>query len=222
MTPILFNTDMTKAILDGKKTQTRRAISKFYDDNKKPCSMPDKDCQFMAKAKYKAGDILWVREPVEIIGFSHTRVSDSNEFTVRYKADGVCKSFPITEDIAGKSWLKMNAGIPNGCLKVMARTFIEITEVKIEELQDISCNDCTKEGILIHETGEDYYYTSIGAPDWKNGSNVFGDYSKNKHNLSLEHLAFVNLWNKTAKAGYKWEDKPYVFVYGFKKIDGDK
>ncbi len=208
MTPILFNADMTKAILDDKKTQTRRAISKFYDNDKKPCSMPDKDCSFMAKAKYKAGDILWIREPVEIVGFSHTRVSDSNEFTVRYKADGVCKSFPITEDIAGKSWLKMNTGIPNGCLKVMARTFIEITEVWIEELQDISYDDCLMEGFLSKQLHPETIFPTV-LKDVKiiDSSSIMKDW-------------FVNLWNKTAKDGYKWEDKPYVFVYGFKKIDG--
>lgn len=208
MTPILFNTDMTKAILDGKKTQTRRAISKFFDNDKKPCSMPDKDCSFMAKAKYKAGDILWIREPVEIVGFSHTRVSDSNEFTVRYKADGVCKSFPITEDIAGKSWLKMNTGIPNGCLKVMARTFIEITEVKIEKLQDITKSDIRAEGVKYPTLEEFCDMLKINKLEKTNYA------STDKAPV----VSWIHLWNKTTKIWYKWEDKPYVFVYRFRKV----
>lgn len=88
MKPILFNAEMTKAILDGRKTQTRRLISSFFDNNKNKCSAPDinyklegaqgfdtlcalwydekKEHSVWAKSKYQIGDILWVREPVKI------------------------------------------------------------------------------------------------------------------------------------------------------------
>ena len=79
----------------------------------------------------------------------------------------------------------------------MARIFLKVTNVRVERLQDITLADMICEGI-----------------------NHLQEYSTGKvvkPSIQIKR-EFVNLWNSTAKDGYKWEDNPYVFVYKFERI----
>jgi len=201
MKTILFNTEMTKAILDGRKVQTRRAIKdKFYyrlDEETKKLPYVEKYINDFIKenAKYQKGDTLWVREPAKIT--YHFNIV--NEITFQYLADGEKEQISIPKRFLDKhnsyahvKWIQNYQGIPNGCIKEMARIFLKVTNVRVERLQNMTFHDIHKEGCPI----------------------PFDDLSTDFKELNW----WINLWNKTAPKGYKWEDNPYVFVYEFERV----
>ncbi len=119
--PILFSTPMVQAILEGRKTQTRRII---------------KSDLLATKDKYKVGQTLWVRETwntlAEFVVKPDYRVMGKDEFV--YKADN---------DRIDK-W-KPSIFMP----KEACRLRLKITEVRVERLQDITWQDIEKEGIVV-------------------------------------------------------------------------
>ena len=200
--PILFNTEMVKAILDGRKTQTRRVVNKEYlgmadiDDNN--IYVPREDGGYvnilnMTWSKYKVGDVLWVREPAKV---KSPPIATCKKLTFKYLADNKITEIYIDDDFDySKKWIQRCQGVPNGCIKEMARIFLKVTNVRVERLQDISVRDIEK------ETGwrrEIYSYSN------KNKA-FFKDYR--------------DFWNSTAKDGYKYLDNPYIFVYTFEVIN---
>lgn len=137
--PILFNTDMVRAILDGRKTVTRRVIpehiiDKYYDyDEWCNCVMPsDIHCVrayekqfFIDYTRYQKGDILYVRE---------TWKPAKNGYF--YKADWE------KESIADITKWRPSIHMP----KEAARIFLKVTDVRVERLQDITEEQAVKEG----------------------------------------------------------------------------
>lgn len=218
MKPITFNTEMTKAILDGRKVQFRRVINKvdiahiaenktvwakFKDGRKCIYEMEDLILDF---SKYQIGDILWVREPSRITHFLQTGSPSEGSYQekiwLEYLADGTKKYIDVPERFyKTPKWIKKCQGIPNGCIKEMARIFLKITDVRVERLQDMTTEDFLDEGI------SDKGFV-VKSPD--NGLNEYYEYLKCK---------WINLWNSTAPKGYKWEDNPYVFVYEFERVE---
>lgn len=156
--PILFNTEMVRAILDGRKSCTRRIIKGFIP----------KDAQFgytaftphgsiscrgvfenegygekFFKLPYQIGDILYVRETVwQKIGYyldvdGETKPSWYNEF--RYVA-----SDEKPENGWNYGWAKRpSIHMP----KEAARIFLRVTNVRVERLQDITVEDALAEGM---------------------------------------------------------------------------
>lgn len=215
--PILFNTEMVKAIFDGRKTQTRRVVGSrfritgflpFNDeekqngyrfsilDEKTNSKYDTASLEFFTAygfSKYKAGDILWVRETFQTCECGFCEVCNVLDGIV-YKADYNSKGehsdlYSCLED---EVYWKPSIHMP----KKYARIFLKVTNVRVERLQDIKYSDIEKEGIkykdfLIRE--------GVGI------------------NTQLQRN-WINLWNSTAKNGYKWEDNPYVFVYEFERI----
>lgn len=208
--PILFNTEMVKAILDGRKTQTRRVINKEYlgmaDIEENNIYVPREDGGYInilntTWSKYKVGDILYVRETWcygSVVGDSdeygneelwleQLQEHEDNEI-IFYKADmeDAIKEGVSFEDVVWKPSIYMP--------KKYARIFLKVTNVRVERLQDITRNDISKEGCPDKiKQCEEYQDEMI---DW-----------------------WINIWNSTAKDGYKWEDNPYVFVYEFEKVE---
>lgn len=137
MKPILFNTEMVRAILDGRKTQTRRVVN-----DKVSLSLitlrhgngltSDSDEAYLKndillRPTYKVGDILYVRETWSIwTNFQGKKI-------VVYKADN---------NAIGIKW-KPSIHMP----KEYARIFLHVTNVKVERLQDISTGDIAREGL---------------------------------------------------------------------------
>lgn len=212
MKPILFNTEMVKAILDGRKTQTRRVVNLKNNDliftgfvmssatkNKKGCCAfgKSKECDLeFIKPKYKVGDTLWVREPAKV-----TEINDYQDcFSFKYLADDKEDELPYLDKWLNDNgmdvpkWVEKCQGVPNGCIKEMARTFLKVTNVRVERLQDIRVRDIEK------ETG------------WKR--EIYSYSNKNR----AFYKDYRDLWNLTAKDGYKWENNPYVFVYEFERV----
>jgi len=212
MKNILMNTEMTKAILEDRKTQTRRAGITNHgryaiDDNLlKSYKLSNQD--ILKCGKYQGGDIIGVREPVKITNFIDAETYA--ELSFKYIADDALGSINsynteeyelvdfFEEKLYGKSWVKVGARVPNGCLKEMTRIFLKITDVRVEKL-----HDCY--------TFEHMEAEGIKSED-ENGI------SKLQEEMQDE---WMELWNKTAPKGYKWEDDPYVFVYEFERVNKD-
>ena len=190
--PILFNTEMVKAILDGRKTQTRRVIplknndliftgfvvSSTAKNREGYCAFgknKEQDLEFI-KPKYKVGDVLYVKETFNLNGDCW---GVAYPLKINYKADSKENGF---------KWISSNI-----MRKEYARIFLKVTNVRVERLQDIILDDIEKEGFG-NLTGF-YNHDVDNALDW-----------------------WEQLWNSTAKDGYKWEDNPYVFVYEFERI----
>lgn len=219
MKPIIFNTKMVKAILNGRKTQTRRVIplknndliftgfvvSSTAKNREGYCAFgknKEQDLEFI-KPKYKVGDILYVREPCKIMTLKGCHTDKSLILVYKYRNDITNIEYKIKlpdrfykKDNVVPDWVSWfgKTIIPSGSIKEMARIFLKVTNVRVERLQDISVRDIEKESGWRREI---YSYSN------KNKA-FFKDYR--------------DFWNSTAKDGYKWEDNPYVFVYEFERI----
>lgn len=199
MKPILFNTEMVRAILDDRKTKTRRLVKEdkrgqwVAVNNARnheygasvPCylhrevSVDDKSRNIMYP-KYDVGDILWVRE---------TWGKDENgEYVYR-------TNYGTTEDDSfPPSMFKWKPSIHMP--RKAARIFLRVTNVSVERLQDINEEDALKEGC---------------RPTILDGATFFSAKGK-----------FHALWDGlNAKRGYGWEANPWVWVYEFERVSDD-
>ncbi|MDU7441418.1 MAG: hypothetical protein E7L05_12825, partial [Clostridium sp.] len=151
MKPILFNTQMVQAILEGRKTTTRRIIkvnnSLEFMGFKEGKALLGKGCCIheTIKAPYMSGDILYVRETW---GISNPLGDfERNNMTAEYiyKA-GYAKGERISitrED-------EKNLGVWKPSIhmsKVAARIFLKVTGVRVERLKRIEAGQCKAEGI---------------------------------------------------------------------------
>lgn len=139
--PILFNTEMVRAILDGRKTCTRRIIKAEKVDNvlSSPArkSNPDiPDAQFikcLVDMKYEPGDILYVRE---------TWGEGYEEGTYIYRADDKLADLQTFKE-ASKIIYHPSIHMP----KEAARIWLRVTDVRVERLQEITIDDIRGEGL---------------------------------------------------------------------------
>jgi len=180
----------------------------FYDKNK------DNTYYCSKKIKYSVGEKLWIREPAIIKKYLSSPLSIKIEYQLKsnpikkYKMD-----LPERFLSNPKKWITNCQSTPNGCIKEMAKTFIIITELKVEKLQDITFKDIIKEG-YDNKDFEEYLKRTkrenIKAKDFVdiNEINAFE--------------WFKNLWNKTSSKEYNWNTNPFVIVYSFKKITNNK
>jgi hypothetical protein len=160
--PILFSTDMVKALLDGRKTQTRRTtgldeinqnpdkwtwieerkhtVNRLWDSTTEPFSpnplktyfsfVNENGTEVKVRLPYgDSGDLLWVRET-----FGYEDFGTGHRLT--YKTDG-------WELGKGQKW-KPSIHMP----KVDARIWLQVKEVNVERLQDISEEDARAEGVI--------------------------------------------------------------------------
>jgi len=162
---------------------------------------------YLPKPKYQKDDIIWVREPAKIVWYQFS-AEDWKDNLIEYQYSDSNKSYEmIIPDRflqSSPKWIT-GGGIPNGCIKEMARIFLKITDVRVERLQDISVEDIIKEGVVVNTQSLEKYCNT----DEEFDLSVRESY----------YLEFEELWNRTSPKGYKWGDNPYVFVYEFEKVD---
>lgn len=192
--PILFNTDMVKAILDGRKTVTRRCVKA---KSKNACgfyvTFRKSDNAFMGVYDYDEnemqydnqqtqpaylGDILYVRETWNKCGKGY-------RYKVDWEKDGIAD---ITK------W-RPSIHMP----KEAVRIWLKVTDVRVERLQDISGMDVLKEGVNSHVHPEADYF------------------DVNQREM------FQSLWNSTIDKKqidtYGWEANPWVWVIEFERCE---
>ena len=204
---------LTQAVLDGRKTQTRRLLTltlhkKADRGNALIEVYPSKVFFEDGKWKFVYDDYVFLL-PKE--NYPKYRVGEVVAVAQRYRdcggvnEDGV----PIWEIISQKVG-GINAGWDN---KMFVRASfmphqIRIIDVKIERIQDISDEDCLKEGIIKkwHAPAcKNYYY--VPGVEVKSVKDV--------HDTPQE--AFAHLINKVSRKDV-WNENPYVFVYDFELV----
>lgn len=197
--PILFSTPMIQAILDGRKSQTRRIC--------KPQPYPDLDDRLDPIAKgilldtlrtvrYKKGMILWVRETWRPKGHNFP-IGFPYEWKATAEEDGV----PINEP-----W-KPSIFMP----KVACRIKLEITDIRIEMLQDISEEDAIAEGIERVDGGFKSYEIIHGGRH-KGEANPHS-FIPNKAAVT----SYRELW-ESINGFRSWDLNPWVWVIEFKNL----
>jgi len=191
--PILLNTEMVRAILSGKKTQTRRICKGQPQDG---ITSPEK---IGYKPQYQAGDLLYVRETWKqaTVGTAGPGLID----LYLYKAD---EPQDTTGMMVEGRW-HPSIHMP----KEAARIFLRVTNVRLERLKDISERDAISEG-FDEEPIKDRN-TNINfmcSVDCLQGS------ARGK---------FAMLWNTTVKPDtkdiYGWDANPWVWVIGFERTE---
>lgn len=220
--PILFNPEMSLATRKGLKNRTSRIINHdlshdhseyrgvkwkneppvYYNisDNQWACEYCghgiDMGGHSYIKSKYQVGDILYVRETWGI-GLQMAN-------TVIYKADYIGKKAPLAD---GEKW-KPNIHM----FKSLARTFLKVTGVRIERIQDITIEE------IIHEGVDSECRQCCLTPLCLD--------QKIKCDCYVEAFEmFEKLWNSTIEkkdfSKNSWAANPWVFVYEFELLEDD-
>nr|DAR06918.1 MAG TPA: ASCH domain protein [Caudoviricetes sp.] len=204
--PILFNTQMVRAILDGRKSCTRRIVkpqweecpnckdvhNEYIYDNLAEnvyCARCGYPLVPERRTPYQPGDILYVRETwcgwyLPLVGMHYcyrATEPDGNKRPTSPEYD--C-------DVEKISW-HPSIHMP----KEAARIWLKVTDVRVERLQDISGEDLIKEGI-------DFFQSNY---------------------VRVAFNEFKNIWNSTIKKSdidrYGWDASPWVWVIEFERCE---
>lgn len=207
--PILFSGPMVQAILEGRKTQTRRIVKPQPEETrakgKKVLEVKEYNTANTSQGlayywkkdgygewessesfspKYQTGDILWVRE-------TFTEGSDSLPFVYRAGyPDYIPAHIENIPAIENMKW-KPSIFMP----KAACRIFLKVTDVRVERLQDITEQDAKSEGVF------DNNFNANGITQFKSG--------------------FHDTWESIHGKG-SWNDNPWGWVYSFEKIEKPK
>lgn len=208
--PILFNTEMVRATLDGRKTVTRRLPSKRIEDKwidyeefvtavATPgiTSLTEKEF-YEQYPPYHPGDIMYVREAFcpnyfdeSIAGYRKDMRGNRNAYKADYRKE-------IVGDVVHKPKWTPSIHMP----KEAARIFLKVTNVRVERLQEITEEQAKAEGA-----------------NWKNGKNVGWEEKMNR--TAVER--FSEIWNSTIKKSgldrYGWDASPWVWVIEFERCE---
>lgn len=211
--PILFNTEMVRAILDGRKTCTRRLV-KFLSGKNPKWTGYIKDGSMLYNGKnepcirtqpYQPGDILYIRETWERFecrncdGDERGNCPKEPKKSVLDKTCG-CYMYRATDEISGDAKWHPSIHMP----KEAARIWLEVTNVRVERLKDITGFSVQKEGIEV-EPNE-----CAGKFDF----------------ISELFFLFQRLWDSNVKKSdldrYGWNANPWVWVIEFERCDKPK
>lgn len=216
--PILFNTEMVRAILDGRKTQTRRVVVPHYRDGDAGFNVitnaatgkflyieyydeNESSTERRLNPPYIPGDVLWVRETWN---YGFVESSDREYANDVWFEPSDRKTEGSYIRALSQWWYKADANTEkdmrelNGFWrpsihmpKEAARIFLKVKDVRCERLQDITNNDAKAEGVIC-------------ATD----------------NSGMMHRhKFRLLWDSIADEQTNWDANPWVWVYEFERVD---
>lgn len=190
--PILFNTEMVRAILDGRQDATRRIVKGFIPDDAVwgytaftpkgyiSCrgTFVDGYGEKFFKLPCESGDILYVRE-------TWKKAPNGYYYYEDWKRN----------DIADITKWKPSIHMP----KEAARIWLKVTNVRVEQLQEISAESALAEG------ADKYIHTNGGLDE----------------NMTI--TSFIGIWNSTIKKAdldrYGWDANPWVWVIEFERCE---
>ncbi|WP_262033994.1 ASCH domain-containing protein [Serratia liquefaciens] len=221
--PVIFNGEMVRAILDGRKTQTRRAISDRHlhlidvasqvgecyplesgIDHANSQSYYREHCPFG-----QVGDRLWVREAYQgpLFNFDQmeTYLEDTSKFErpefCEYRADGGrTPEYYDADDNLRHGW-KPSIHMPRWASRIL----LEITAVRVERLNDISEADAINEGIDADSLAES-----------QDNYDCIADHNMTGRPTAKGH--FSDLW-QSIYGEESWAANPWVWVIEFKRVE---
>lgn len=203
--PILFSGPMVRAILEGRKTQTRRVVKRQYVNVDKLDSYTE-EMQLRHCPYGVPGDRLWVRETYLYDDCRYDRgpmpktAPAGWQDAFYYRADGeCCQQIPECAccELDGKTPWRPSIFMPRWA----SRITLEITDVRVQRLQDISEDDAQAEGAEHGNlAGVD---VDIDGAVWN------GAYRRGFHRL-WDHI--------NAKRGFGWDKNPWVWALTFKRV----
>lgn len=227
--PILFNTEMVQAILEGRKTVTRRVVKleNGYHLEGKASEITEniklfgsdaifyngEETNKKLKSLYRIGDILYVRETfTEVVSLSEDGTYDFDNMKIYYYANDEDREVVNNIDYADDDGFLMHRPFPwkpsIHMPKSVARIFLKVTDVRIERLQDMDVDDAINEGA------------------WGNGTPhlPFSLLYAEHPNVPCNAIAsFAHIWDSTVKKQdldrYGWEANPWVWVIEFERIE---
>jgi hypothetical protein len=216
--PILFSGPMIRALLDGRKTQTRRIIKPQPEMSAEGKAV--RMCGHLGPASYllhdvaprfwcpygKPGDLLWVREsglelrePINFRLFVHDAVRgrfwvdcDGGRYGASFNPDAVSRDFMT---LSGQYKVRPSIHMPRWA----SRLTLEITDVRVQRLQDISEEDAVAEGITDDQIQD---YLAIVE-------------SMEQIEPDPARCLFEQLWNDINGAG-AWDANPFVWCLSFR------
>lgn len=216
--PILFNAPMVRAILEGRKTVTRRAVRAGFNPNDLEGTLSRSECrrlhrelpQYFGAAYFcpygQPGDRLWVRETWGVISHTWNEHGDMVDWVPDRPATairelpfgrGYYSGHVIYAADGANEWAGDDdgGGEPRSAWhpsihmpRAACRILLEITHVRVERLQDISREQCIAEG---------------------------PQYPVADHLARAWHVQFRDLWQST---GGNWDANPWVWVVEFKRV----
>lgn len=219
--PILFNTEMVRAILDGRKDATRRIVKGFIPDDAVwgytaftpkgyiSCrgTFADGYGEKFFKLPCEPGDILYVREtfawcPCWDCGLDIEPGRCSNATAKIYK-EGEYGCYMYRASCEDNEYPSADTWHPSIHMpKEAARIWLKVTDVRVERLQEITEDGAKAEGA-----------------NFKNGKNV--GFEEKMNRTAIER--FTEIWNSTIKKSdldrYGWDANPWVWVIEFERCE---
>ncbi|EOI5834201.1 morphogenetic protein [Klebsiella aerogenes] len=211
---MIFNSEMVRAILDGRKTQTRRPVKFPVHDKNLGCELAGNELagelsagNYLNSAFGKPGDRIWVRETFQGPLFDYEQMDayleDSSRFETpefcQYAADGGHRpEYQDADDNLRHGW-RPSIHMPRWASRIL----LEITNVRVERLNAISEEDARAEGII------DGGCLNCGEPEPCGCANPEPDATD----------TFAYLW-QSIYGQENWNANPWVWVIEFKRVEG--
>jgi len=217
--PILFSTEMVKAILESRKTQTRRVIKNYtYEDNLNS----DVRCPYG-----QVGDRLWVRETFVLESDEEYQdesfyylVTDRPIKTIpeegEYGSYHLIPHYRATEPepniVTDKQDDEFTRWRPSIFMPRWAsRITLEITDIRVQRVQEISQSDAIAEGLI---------FMGGMADNWDEAPWCAS--LKDQEPMKYPSAAYGRLWDSiNAKRGYGWDKNPWVWAISFKVLKNE-
>lgn len=203
--PILFSTPMVQALLEGRKTQTRRICKdEIIEDATwaggakilhKNGGITGVDALGAIPGPYRVGDILWVRET-----FCDITDMDGGDLGFIYKAD---LSLAELHDECYRFIWKPSIFMP----KAACRLFLKVSDVRLEQLQDISEADALDEGLVMFTKDGDLFKYGL-----EGDSIPWMDKARSPQD------AYKSLW-QSINGVNSWAANPWVWVVTFEVVE---
>ncbi len=205
---MIFNSEMVRAIINGRKAQTRRPVKFPLIDKNAGCELSGNELAGeLAAGNYwnspfgQPGDRIWVRETWAEAGAG---APDLNLYRANYPehVPAHYENVPQANEIRWTPSIHMP--------RWASRITLEITDVRVERLNDISESDANHEGVMFTDYGVGRFGQQRPGYSWKPTSHT-------DQCLPNARMAFANLW-ETIYGEYTWRVNPWVWVIEFKRV----
>lgn len=209
--PILFNTEMVRAILDGRKSCTRRLLKGPFTVHPNGYITKPRGNENLCpyEPPYQLGDIIYVRETwIEECGKYYYRADYDSDYldpceTLSGGYPASCRNHVMCEGCTATS-TRIHWHPSIHMPKEAARIWLKVTDVRVERLQEITDDGAKAEGAIdnrgfIHSPENEY----------------------DRIHTAREH--FIKIWNGTIKKSdldrYGWDANPYVWAISFERCE---